>query len=703
MDEAAAAPLAADFEDLFEEAPCGFLCVSPNWKILRANATFGRWTGHDPGALVGTPFVDLLDIAGRIYVGTHFMPMLRLQQRFDEVALNVLRAEGGKMPVLVNASERRGEGGETRMILVSVFNATDRRRYEADLLGARDALREANDTLERRVEQAVAERMAAESALAHARRMEAIGNLSAGVAHDFNNLLQVIGGSLQLLRKYVAPAGQERIQTAMGGVERGAKLADQLLAFGRQQVLDAKVHDLSGLVAASTQTLLGTIGREVDLRVEDRTRDGRPARARIDAAQFENALLNLSVNARDAMREMARAEGRALADGVLTVGLDRVVLDVGRAGTAAGRVPAGDHVAVSVRDTGPGMTPEVALHAFDPFFTTKPTGEGTGLGLSMVYGFATQAGGHVSIDAAPGEGTTVTLWLPATDAPLAGEEAARALTVPTGTETLLVVEDDDPVRAVTCALLRDLGYEVLETRDGTEALTVLGAGQRVHVMITDIVMPGPMRGSTLAREASRRHPDLRIVFVTGYADAAARLELAGRGEPLLRKPFTAGRLAKILRDVLSDGPGLAEPRAAERLPEAPPAEVVSEAEATTSPPRGPCVLLVEDEPLIRMAAAEMLSDLGCEVVEAESAETALERIGPGRFDLLITDVNLGGTSGIELAREAARIDPRLRIAFATGTRDAPEIPGVQADLLGKPFTDEALSRVVFGMIDPVRA
>ena len=173
----------ADFEALFEDAPCGFLCVSPDWRIERANATFAEWTGYEAPSLRGRAFVDLLDIAGKIYVGTHFAPLLRLQGKFDEVALNVVRGDRAKLPVLVNARERRDPDGALRMVLVSIFNATDRRRYESELLDARNALRNANETLEARVREAVAERLQAEEALAHARRMEAIGNLAGGIAH----------------------------------------------------------------------------------------------------------------------------------------------------------------------------------------------------------------------------------------------------------------------------------------------------------------------------------------------------------------------------------------------------------------------------------------------------------------------------------------------------------------------------------------
>ena len=721
-------PDAEDFEALFEDAPCGFLCVSSGWRIVRSNATFAQWTGHDAGALAGQPFTDLLDIAGKIYVGTHFAPILRLQGAFDEVALNVVRADGSKMPVLVNARERRDGAGALRMVLVSVFNATDRRRYESELLEARNALTRANETLESRVAEAVAERMRAEETLAHAHRLEAIGNLSAGVAHDFNNLLQVVGGNLHLLRKHVAGAGGlERIDRAAGAVERGARLAGQLLAFGRKQKVDARVHDIGALVRTLSDTLIGAVGRDVGVRVAiDDAGGGAVAAqtagrlaARVDGALLENAIINLAVNGRDAMRD-GNGDAHGMATGSLTLKVEARRTEAPAHGTAAGTVPPGDWVVVSVADEGPGMAPDTARRAFEPFFTTKETGKGTGLGLSMVHGFVTQSGGHVTIDSttgvagahAVGRGTTVRLWLPRSAGAVDGAAVTLAAP-PRGDERVLVVEDDDAVRDATGALLSDLGYEVLLAPDGARALALLGsqrdAGRPVDLVVSDVVMPGRERGAALAGLVREHHPDTALLFVTGYADAVARDALHRAGHAILRKPFTLATLALAARRALGDGSGagnsqqprMGDPVAASAASPTPPApratpEAIPETtrEVVATPPTaGPTrVLLVEDDVLIRLDTAEMLEGMGCAVVEAGGVGEATGHLRTGRFDLLMTDIGLQDGSGVDLAREARTLDAALRIVFVTGLDVVEEAEALRADVLRKPFTTEALRR-----------
>ena len=714
------------FQALFEDAPCGFLCVSPDWRIERANTTFSEWTGFNSASLRGRAFVDLLDIAGKIYVGTHFAPLLRLQGKFDEVALNILRADGTKLSVLVNARERRDPDGALRMVLVSVFNATDRRRYEGELLDARNQLREANETLESRVEEAVVERLQAEEALAHAQRMEAIGNLSAGIAHDFNNLLQVIGGNLQLLRKHVpGEAGRARIERAIGGVERGARLAGQLLAFGRRQTLDAHVHDLGAAVRALADNLVGTLGGEVELRI-DAPGSVSPAgklHARIDPVLFENAVINLAVNARDAMRG---SDG--LASGTITLGVARARVEDTRRGTAAGSVLAGDYVVVTVADTGAGMPTEVAAKVFEPFFTTKGPGEGTGLGLSMVYGFVTQSSGHVTIDSALGKGTTIQLWLPHAEEEANTRTRTRRSAPMRGHETVLLVEDDEGVLEVARDLLTDLGYEVLTARDGTSALAVLDAHKPIHLVLTDMVMPGPIRGMALATLVRERASDTALLFTTGYAEMAAQAELREEGYAILRKPFTREALADAVRSALdaatggrdassrkhgkhagfADGGG--EPARSPREDADPrddhdlPSGTGQDRETSGTPDRPPAsapstngklrVLLVEDEFLIRMDAVEMLRDLGCRVEEAAGVAQARALLAADRFDVLITDIELEDALGTDLAGEARAIDPTLRIVFATGRIDVEDAERVGARVLNKPYDMRSLRSAI---------
>lgn len=702
---------ALDLDAVFEDAPCGFLIVSSDWRVRRVNRTFGLWTGHDPAALTGRPFTDLLDIAGKIYVGTHFSPLLRLQGHFDEVALNVVASDGGKLPVLVNAREQRDADGRQTGVTVSVFNATDRRRYEAELLEARNALREVNETLEARIKAAVAERMAMERELDHARRMETIGNLSAGVAHDFNNLLQVIGGNLSLLGKHVATEqGRMRVRNAQGGVERGARLASQLLAFGRREALRPEVVGIGALVQRLADTLLGAVGRDIDIAVQEAGAAPGETTVHVDAALLENAILNLVINARDAIRDAAPGTCKARSPSIaITTG--RVALDARRDGTATGSVPAGDWVRIGIADTGPGMAPDVAARIFDPFFTTKEAGKGTGLGLSMVYGFVGQSGGHVTVDSRPSEGATVSLWLPHdARAPDADRDGAPAAASSGGRARILLVEDDPDVLAITRDVLEEAGHLVLVAKDGPSAFAVVTSGETLDLVLADIVMPGSVRGEELGRLIEAHDPGLPVAFLTGYSDAATETE-AGGTRRTLSKPFTVETLLRLVdelrrRDDAAGGrarPATVSPTASVTLPDGAPsaAPIAPEPDRTTVAARH--ILLVEDEVLIRMDTAEMLRDLGHDVVDVGSAEEAMAAVeradrtggadrGTG-FDVLITDVNLDGMSGTELAERLLKEDPRLRVVFATGDSGPPG-PSSTASYLRKPYGVEQLREVL---------
>ncbi len=693
------APDAYDFEALFDEAPCGFIFLSPDWRVVQANKTFLSWTNYELDTIVGQPVTDLLDIAGRIYFGTHFMPVLRLQHSFNEVALNFVLADGTRLPVLVNASERRDADDAARMILISVFNATDRRRYEADLLETRNALRIANETLEKRVEEAVAERLKAERALIRSQRMEAIGNLSAGIAHDFNNLLQVIGGNIQLLKKHVSSdASIRRISNAMRGIDRGAKLASQLLAFGGQQLLEPKVFNAGRLVKMAGESLLSTLKGEVDLVLVEPEIDGSTSadglNVRLDKGQFENALLNLALNARDAMRK----PDSKIASGTLTIEVRRV--DVGPEGwngETVGKVPRGDFVKVSVTDTGTGMTDTVAQNVFEPFFTTKANGEGTGLGLSMLYGFVTQSQGHITIDSELGVGTCMSIWLPHVREPEHLLEDFNELAVAKGGATVLVVDDDALLRSVVTELLEELGYVALEAENGPDALAITEKRSDIDLLLTDIVMPGGLDGAALAKKVRKIRPDIAIVFTTGYADAAARIELEERSGAILKKPYDHGELARIIEISLSR----AEKEAAVEVDETDGVirqgsnqklSVADEAPETRieKPATSLSVLVVEDEPLIRMDIVEMITDMGFHVVDVGNGLAAVTALENKSFDVLLTDVNLPGLSGKDVAQKAVSAHPDIRIIFITGENRSPVLNGADATLLQKPFSEDDL-------------
>jgi PAS domain S-box-containing protein len=388
----------------------------------------------------------------------------------------------------------------------------------------------------------------AQATLQRAQKMEALGQLTGGVAHDFNNLLQVIGGNLQLLR--LETGGEERaerrIDFALAAVARGAKLASQLLAFGRRQPLEPRVVNLGRFLNGMDDMLRRAIGAEIEMET---VVSGGLWNTLVDPGQIENALLNLAINARDAM------DGQ----GQLTIEAGNVALDEAYA-RANAEVAAGHYVMVAVTDTGAGMDPEVMARAFDPFFTTKPEGKGTGLGLSMVYGLVRQSGGHVKIYSELGQGTTVKLYLPRAlqgEEPVPDEAAGPVLG---GAETVLVVEDDLEVRETTVALLADLGYRVLKAPDAAAGLAVIESGVGVDLLFTDVVMPGVMRSSDLARRAQELIPGLPVLYTSGYTENA--IVHGGRLDPgveLLPKPYTREALARKLRQLLTAGPRRASP------------------------------------------------------------------------------------------------------------------------------------------------
>ena len=381
-----------------------------------------------------------------------------------------------------------------------------------------------------------------EEELRQAQKMEAIGQLTGGLAHDFNNLLTVISGNLEMIEGKLADKGLlELLHEAQGAAEDGAKLTGQLLAFGRRQPLNPKLADVGGLVSGFSELLRRTLGEMIELRTAV---TGASNEALVDGSQLQNALLNLALNARDAMPR----------GGKLSIEISRVRLDVDYAQMYPD-VRTGDYVLISVTDTGIGMTADVKEKAFDPFFTTKGVGAGTGLGLSMVYGFAKQSGGHVQLYSEPEQGTSVRIFLPAapkveTAGQLAGETASDPASIPGGTEKILVVEDDPRVRRIAVSRLTQLGYAVVEAANGTQALARLGESGDIALLFTDIVMPGGMTGDELAGQVRARQPDIKVLFTSGYAEPAiAGREFAQAGS-WLQKPYTARELAIRLRELL---------------------------------------------------------------------------------------------------------------------------------------------------------
>jgi len=466
-----------------------------------------RRPGRPPGSLVviDTPVDEGGTVLGHVRLRAITEPAVRRLIRFGGVALLVAMAS----------------------MLVAVLGA------------AQNALSGANRELEARARELqvqMEERAKAEEALRQSQKMEAIGQLTGGIAHDFNNLLQAVHGALDLIRR--KPGDEARVRRwAEGGLqaaERGAKLTSQLLAFSRFQRLELRPLIVSDLLQNLRDLLTRTLGPTVTLQFD---LDTQRIPILADATQLELAVLNLAINARDAMPE----------GGTLTI--------ITRPRTVAGdlELEAGEYLELSVADTGSGMPPEVIARAFDPFFTTKGVGKGTGLGLSQVYGIARQAGGSVRIESELGAGTRVVLVLRRVDGEVAAPLEPHAMAIPvaaSGDLTVLVVDDDPDVRQFLCASLDGLGYRVVQSADGAEGLALLDA-ERPDLLLVDFAMPG-MNGAEVAAEARRRRPNLPIIVASGYADTAA-LDAAIIGPArMLHKPFSLAELAQAVEAALAN-------------------------------------------------------------------------------------------------------------------------------------------------------
>jgi PAS domain S-box-containing protein len=385
--------------------------------------------------------------------------------------------------------------------------------------------------------QDITELKQAEDQLRQAQKMESLGQLTGGVAHDFNNLLAVILGNAELVADKLGE-GDKQVQAMVHAATRGAELTQRLLSFSRQQALRPQSVDLNACVTGMTDMLRRTLGETIE--IEPIIASGLSA-SEVDPGQLESALLNLAVNARDAMPK----------GGKLTIETANVQLDDDYA-AAQGDVTPGHFVRLSVTDTGTGIPPDQIEHVFEPFFTTKEVGQGSGLGLSMVFGFAKQSGGHVTISSEPGCGTTVRLYLPQAEAPAqpAGQEPTLRDPKARG-ETILVVEDDPDVRALAISLLQRFGYNVLEAGDGTEALATLQAVSRIDLLFSDVVLPGGMSGPDLAAQVRDLHPGIKVLFTSGYPDAPHHRSPLFENTDLLAKPFGKRDLAQKVRAVLN--------------------------------------------------------------------------------------------------------------------------------------------------------
>ncbi len=437
----------------------------------------------------------------------------------------------------------------TLISLVSTAVRGRRRQYEArdrliDLSESELRLQRTLETLEQQVEERTAQLRANEEALRQSQKMEAVGQLTGGIAHDFNNMLTGIIGSLELLRRRVARGRLDDldglIDLGVTSANRAAGLTHRLLAFSRRQSLDSKPVEINRLVSSMNELLQRSINESIvlEMRLSEQLWT-----AEADPNQLESALLNLVLNARDAMpsggKLVVETSNRHL-DSVFTA--------------AYGTLPPGDYVELSISDNGCGIPANVIDRVFDPFFTTKPIGQGTGLGLSMIYGFARQSRGHVTIHSKVDEGTTVSLFLPRFVGDVLIEESANPAMLPFANagETILIVEDDPAVRVLVSAVLKELGYAYVEAGDANAAVPIIESDQRIDLMISDVGLPG-MNGRQLAEIGRQIRPGLKVLFITGYAEhAAVRGGFLDPGMQLITKPFTFDLLTEKVREMIRD-------------------------------------------------------------------------------------------------------------------------------------------------------
>ncbi|MDP9838103.1 PAS domain S-box-containing protein [Neorhizobium huautlense] len=424
-----------------------------------------------------------------------------------------------------------------------LLDIENRRAVEAERDRALAALRTLNDTLEQRVEERTTALLAAEEALRQAQKMEAVGQLTGGLAHDFNNILAGISGSLELMKTRLAQGRigdiDRYLTGAQSAVKRAAALTQRLLAFSRRQTLDPKPSDVNRVVAGMQDLIARSVGPGIAIET---VAAGGLWTSFVDAGQLENALLNLCINARDAMPE----------GGKLTIETGNRWLDE-RAAAQRG-LPPGQYISLCVSDTGTGMPADIVERAFDPFFTTKPIGQGTGLGLSMVYGFAGQSGGAARIYSELGKGTMICIYLPRHAVEGDYEDMAvedAPVPVASGQNLILVVDDEPLVRMVAVEILQDLGYSVLEAEDGPSALKILNTRPDIDLLITDVGMPNGMNGRQLADAARIERPELNVLFVTGYAEnAVLNHGHLDRGMQVMTKPFVADALGRRVKELI---------------------------------------------------------------------------------------------------------------------------------------------------------
>ncbi len=607
--------LAAQLEAAVEHIRDGVAVFGPEDRLLLRNSRFAETIGLPPEVV--QPGVPLADLAAA--------------QRLHPPLLSDPRP--GAKPVIAEAQQ------ESRRLEIWRTAMPD----GGQMVAVADITR----------------RVQAEEVARQAQKMEVLGQMTGGVAHDFNNLLQVVSANLELVSQRLAKRDPHdgwlhaRMDAARAGVVRGARLTRHLLAFARRQPLAPEPLDPTRLLMGIEDMMRRTLGGAIALEL---VVGGGLWAVRADPNQLENALLNLVVNARDAMMAPGgEPQGR------LTIEVANASLNEEYAARAAEVTP-GQYVMFAVTDTGIGMTPEQLRRATEPFYTTKGEGKGTGLGLSMVFGFAKQSEGHFQLYSEPGRGTTARLYIPRTAAVVRAPSAEPAAIAPSQGELVLLVEDDPGVRQVAADALASLGYTVLAAADAAAALHMLEGGARPDVLFTDVVMPGALSSRGLAERAQRMLPGLAVLFTSGYTqNSIVHNGELDHGISLLSKPWRTEDLARQMRAVLDQA---RKPRPVHALR----------------------VLLVEDEPLVRMTTAGMLAELGHDVFEAETGAEAMARLIHG-VDLVVCDLGLPDMDGLVLVDQVRERLPGIPVIVASGAAGS---AGRNVIWLGKPYDEFAL-------------
>ena len=498
-----------------------------------ANKAYETWVGIPAAGAIGR---SVRDVHGEYGFAQRAGAMARaLSGETVRWEMSWPNLDGSRRDAEVRYLPRRDDQGNIDGFHVFVLDITERKLIEEEL-ERRVAERTAELTEE------MANRESAESALRQSQKMEAVGQLTGGIAHDFNNMLTGVLGALTIIQRRIAAGKVDEvdrfIQAASASAQRAAALTARLLSFSRRQSLDAKPHETTALLYSLEDLLKRSVRENIRLHIVGA--EGLPP-AMVDANQLENAILNLVINARDAMPD----------GGDVTVE-NKVVTINGAGDKSPHGLSAGRYVVISVTDTGVGMSPELLEKVFDPFFTTKPTGQGTGLGLSMIYGFAKQSNGQVRARSAPGMGTTVSIYLPVSEG-----MPDRATTVPPqlmegSGQVVLLVEDDPSVRLLIGEILEDLSYASLQAEEANAAIEILRSDERIDLMISDVGLPG-MNGRQLAEIARQHRPDIPILFVTGYAEnAAIRAGFLGTNMSMITKPFVMEKLAAKISEMIAN-------------------------------------------------------------------------------------------------------------------------------------------------------